>query len=499
MHRPAEPVFLRIAGSIVSDIRNGVLAPGGQVASTRALAAKLGVHRNTVVAAYRELISEGWLTSRPGARTLVADSLPEDLPHRLKGRMRGVPVPLARAGFTIAGMPPPNLRGRASDVLPVSVPKHARRGQPRMLFLSEGAPDPRLLPASLLARGYRRALRDTRNLEYQSARGHARLRTALAGMLLRERRLHVREDNLFVTAGSQMALDLVAESLCGRGAWVAVEEMGYAPAWGCFTRHGARVQPIPVDRHGIDVEQLARLCSARGKTLAAVYVTPHHQYPTTVTLSQARRLALLDLAQRAKFAIIEDDYDHEYHYGGRPILPLASEDRAGVVLYIGTLSKIVAPSLRMGYVAGPSEFVAHLGERRFLRDRHGDPAMECALAELLEDGDVARHVWRSRRVYLARRDALVKELTASFADVLSFTVPNGGMALWAEVRKGIDVEAWLERAFAAGVAIRPARHFAFDGRPRPFLRLGFAYLTEEEMREGLETLRRTLPARSKMR
>lgn len=491
MGSPVAPAFVRIAATIVSDIRAGVLKPGARVESTRALARTLGVHRNTVVAAYRELLSEGWLTARAGARTFVAESLPEEMPRRFRSRARSVPVPLEAVGFSVVRMEDaPFLRRRNDDTT------HRARG----LSLSEGAPDPRLLPTALLARSYRRALRDPRNLDYAGASGHPRLRAALASMLREQRHLHLRDENVLVTAGSQMALDLAAEALVRKGATVAVEAMGYAPAWGVFARHGARIAPIPVDGEGIDVAALARLCSKR--SIAAVYVTPHHQYPTTVTLSPARRLALLELARTARFAIIEDDYDHEFHYSGRPILPLASEDRDGVVIYVGTLSKIAAPGLRLGYVAAPSDFVRNLTRLRFLRDRHGDPALECALAELLEDGDIARHVWRARRVYLARRDALLETLQRLLPSELSFTVPAGGMALWTRVREDIDVDAWATRASAEGkrgVHLRVGRDFAFDGKSKPFMRLGFAYLTEAEMHEGVETLRRTLPGRPKLR
>lgn len=483
----------------MSDIRAGVLAPGSRVASTRELSVKLGVHRNTVVAAYRELLSEGWLTTRAGAHTSVAESLPEDLPKRLRKAARTAPVPLDEAGFSFSGAPAISLdRGGDGAAGPPMAFPDRPRGH-RVLSLSEGAPDARLLPTALLARSYRRALRDPRNLEYRSALGHPRLRSALVSMLHTQRHLHLREDNVLATAGSQMALDLVAEALLQKGTTIAVEAMGYAPAWGVFARHGAKIVAVPVDREGIVVEKLEKLCAQRA--IAAVYVTPHHQYPTTVTLSPSRRLALFELARRARFAIIEDDYDHEYHYGGRPILPLASEDRAGNVVYVGTLSKIVAPGLRLGYVAAPASLIRDLATRRFLRDRHGDPAMECALAELLEDGDIARHVWRTRRVYLARRDALVSALEEMFSEELSFVVPFGGMALWAKAHAKLDVDAWALRASSAKVPVylRTGLHFAFDGKPAPFVRLGFAYLREEEMREGLETLRRALPVRAKLR
>jgi len=176
-------------------------------------------------------------------------------------------------------------------------------------------------------------------------------------------------ENILVTRGSQQALDLVARALFSDGGVIAVESMGYAPAWAAFRAAGATLVPIAVDSHGIDVAALEALCERHA--VRAVYVTPHHQYPTTVTLSAPRRLALLALAKKHKLAIIEDDYDHEFHYEGRPVLPLASADSDGLVVYIATLSKLLAPGLRTGFVVGPSALVQHLAARRMYVDRQG--------------------------------------------------------------------------------------------------------------------------------
>jgi GntR family transcriptional regulator / MocR family aminotransferase len=172
---------------------------------------------------------------------------------------------------------------------------------------------------------------------------------------------------------------------------------GLHPAWGAFASRGARLLPIPVDREGLDVEALAS--QSTGLPLSAVYVTPHHQYPTTVMLSARRRLALLALARERRFAIIEDDYDHEFHYDGRPVLPMASGDRAGVVVYLGTLAKILAPGLRVGFVVGAPALLERLARERLFIDRQGVTLVEAAVADLLEDGEVARHVRRVRREY----------------------------------------------------------------------------------------------------
>src|SRR5262249_20412895 len=233
-------------------------------------------------------------------------------------------------------------------------------------------------------------------------------------------------EDILVTRGSQMALSLTARALIRPGDSVAIEAFSYRPAWEAFRSAGATVIPVAVDSGGLNVEELRHLASRI--QLRAIYVTPHHQYPTTVTLKAARRLALLDLARARQIAIIEDDYDHEFHYEGRPVLPLASADHAGLVVYVGTLSKILAPGLRIGYIVAPPAVLRSLAAIRSLLDIQGDLATEAAIATLIEDGELQRHVARVRRVYANRREILARSLRQTFGDDVDFALAAGGMA-----------------------------------------------------------------------
>jgi GntR family transcriptional regulator/MocR family aminotransferase len=474
------PVFARIARAIALDIHRGRLRPGTRLPGSRALARTLHVHRNTVIAAYRELLAEGYLEARPGQSTFVAPSLPELAPRQLSAIPRG-----ARPGPSIARPSPPSMSFR----LPASTTP-APNFEPipsGTLALYGGVPDLRILPSVAFSRAYRRVLRRPGALAYGDPRGHLRLREALAAML-QARGLAAGPDDLVVTRGSQMGMALCAKALFAPGDVVAVEAYGYRPGWQAMRSSGARLVPLPVDRDGLRVDALAALCER--EPVRGVYLTPHHQYPTTVALSGPRRLALLELAARQHFAIVEDDYDHEFQYEGRPILPLASADRTRAVIYVGTLSKVFAPGVRIGYVAAPAPVRDRLVAERFYLDRQGDQVTECAVAELFEDGELQRHVRRARRTYHARRDRLVELLTATFGDMLGFEVPACGMALWAEIRSGHDPERWLERARAERVLFQPGRWFHFHGRPVPYLRLGFAGLSEDELRLAVRRLDR---------
>ncbi len=471
------PLFQQISSAIVAAIRRGRLRPGDRVPGTRSLAESLEVNRNTVIAAYEELAGEGWIESSTARGTFVSRSLPEFRPKAFtRAAASRAEVPDATGfDFQATGQREP----RQPEKLPV-------------FSISLGAPDVRLTPVDLLARAYRRAIRRQTEsvLRYGDTGGHPALREALASMLAATRGLATSAEDVLITSGSQMALELLGRTLLRKGDVVAVEQIGYRPAWNAFQQHGAKVVPIPVDSGGMDVEALARLIQRT--PVRAVYVTPHHQYPTTATLTAGRRIALLELARKLRIAIIEDDYDHEYHYEGRPILPLASVDDTGVVVYVGTLTKVIAPGIRLGYVAAPRPLLESMAAHRHIIDRQGDHTLEYAVAELIEDGAVQRHARRARRVYQARRDSLVRVLRSRFADTLSFSVPAGGIAVWAQAADGIDVDAWCERVARQGVQMLTAKYYAFDGRPRPFIRFGFASLTEEEMGEALGRLKKVL-------
>jgi GntR family transcriptional regulator / MocR family aminotransferase len=471
--RDPAPVTVQIARGLAARIRAGALRPGAALPSSRALARALGVHRNTVLAAYGELAAEGWIATHPARGTFVSEALPARAP---------------RALAAVSGPAP----GRAGFPLPLAAPAAPRVAPlPGTYQLLGGVPDPRLVPAALLARGYRRALRRTEHLSYGDARGHPRLRAALARMLGEARGLAVSPDAVLVTRGAQMAISLAARALLVPGDAVAVEGLGYAPVWEALRLAGLRVVPVPVDAGGLDVEALG--AKVRTDGIRAVYVTPHHQYPTTVTLAPARRLALLDLARRERLLVLEDDYDNEFHYEGRPVAPLAASDTAGVVVYVGTLSKVLAPGLRIGFMAGPADALERLVAHRHVLDRQGDLAVEAAVADLFEDGDAQRHVWRTRRTYGARRDALAAALAAELAGALTFSLPRGGMALWCRTARGIDADRWCAATLERGVAVQVGRTFAFDGRARPFLRLGFGRHDERELREAVRRLAAALP------
>jgi GntR family transcriptional regulator/MocR family aminotransferase len=479
----SSPLFVQISQAFAGDIARGRLRPGDALPGSRTLADTLGVHRSTVVAAYAELVAQGWVDAKRGSATVVATASPEPKPRRFSSKP-GDRNNLPRvAGFAVQE----------------PLVKHARLASvPRGAFrLWGGEPDLRLMNVDLLGRAYRRVmrLRGRSLLEYSGHyNGQPDLRRAISDLVSTTRGIAADDNSVFVTRGSQMALDLVARSLLEPGSVVVMEALGYQNAAHVFRRAGANIVPIPVDRYGIDVQAVASLC--RDTRVRLVYLTPHHQYPTTVTLAPTRRLALLDLARRERIAIVEDDYDQEFHYDGRPVLPLASNDPAGNVIYVGTLAKSLAPGLRLAFVVAPRRLIERMETERALVDRQGDAVLECAVAELLDDGEVQRHVRRMRRVYHARRDAFCAALDHDLAKVVQYRRPPGGLQVWVNVDPAVNLELWQRRAMDRGVFFHIGREFALDGSPVQSARFGYGLLDETEIPVATRRLVDSLPRRA---
>ncbi len=458
----ATPLGAQLVRRLVDDIGSGRVAPGTVLPGTRVLAERLGISRKTVTQAYDELASQGWVQSEPQRGTFVAFSLP----------VAGV--------VAAAGAAPQIGRRSAAAFRSPPAPGWERPGT-GTIALDDGLPDGRLLPSALLGRAYGRALARgaaANDLHYADPRGDAGLRVAIASMLTLERGITCDADQLCLTRGSQMAIALILRLYAGPGGTVALERLSYGPVRDMALALGARVSTVGLDEHGMDLDGLEVLC--RRERVRVVYVTPHHQFPTTVAMPPARRMRLLMLAAQFGFMVIEDDYDHEFHFEGRPLLPLIGADRDGRVAYVGSFSKLLSPSLRLGFVAGPTDLIERVAREIMIFDRQGDPVMERAVASLMLDGTVRSHVRRALRVYAQRRTRAASLLGGAFDIVL----PAGGLALWARTRPGSDPESVRRAAEEKCVVLLERRSFVIDDGPAPGFRIGFASLDEGEFGEA---------------
>jgi GntR family transcriptional regulator/MocR family aminotransferase len=337
--------------------------------------------------------------------------------------------------------------------------------------------------ARLIARHARQSLQAVSH--YQDAQGYSPLREAIAAHIGITRGVYCSPEQIILTAGSQGALDLVARVLLDPGDLVWVEDPGYLGARGALLAAGAELIAVPVDQEGIDVEAGRRRCTnARLAT-----VTPSHQFPTGVTMSLNRRLALLEWAREARAWIVEDDYDSEYRFSGRPLEALQGLDSTQRVIYIGTFSKVLFPALRVGYLIAPPELLkGFVAARRFI-DVHPPILEQMALADFIVGGHFARHLRRMRLLYLERRNTLVEALKSELSDLLSITVPEAGIHLVAWLPPGMNARQAARLAAARGLDVMPvARPFL----PRGGLALGYAGSSPEELRAGVRTLAEAL-------
>ncbi len=468
--------YLQIAHAIIEEIRRGRLSPGAALPGTRELAQVLGVNRKTVVVAFDELIAQGWLVAERTRGTFVSPTLPTVTPAAFAFR------PHVDNGMPTS--PDYRLPGLAVNI-PVLLP------EPGSLMFDDGSPDTRLVPVDLLARAYRRALISAgraNRLGYRDPRGTVTLRDALSSMLNTDRGLSTTSANICLTRGSQMAIYLAAQILAKPGDTVVVEALSYPPAREAFRATGADIVTVGLDAGGMKVDELERICR-KGK-VRCVYVTPHHQFPTTVSLKPDRRLRLLALADQFGFAIVEDDYDHEFHFSHRPMLPLASVDRWGKVVYIGSLSKLLTPSLRTGYIAAPTAFIDRAAEEIMMIDRQGDSAVELAITDMMEAGDIRRHARKVVRVYEERRDIFADLLSQHFGKAIEFDLPDGGLAFWVKFNETINVAKLAVAALSCGVKILPGSAHSVAGDTVNAVRLGYASLNPDELNEAIRRLKR---------
>ena len=484
------PVFVQLSDQFAQLIRAGTLSAGQRLPGTRQLADLLAVNRQTIVAAYDEATAQGWLESRPGSGTFVAGHMPEVRPQ-----------PLTISGNALTD----NVPSQPHDVVETddTQPGYAFESRPFLtrpvltnsggLRLDDGFPDIRLAPLAELGRAYRSYFGwgdPQQHFGYGDTKGHPLLRGQLSQYLNETRGLRTTPGNILITRGSIMGLHLASRVLLRPGDVVVTGDTTWAGAAMNFQSAGATVLTVPVDAHGIDVDALTIL--ARKTPVRLVSVTPHHHYPTTVMLRPDRRVRLLQLAEQHGFAILEDDYDYDFHYLSRPILPLASADRRGMVIYIGSLTKSVAPAFRIGYVVAPTALIDELARLRRIIDRQGDPMLEFAVGQLFKTGDFRRHFRKALRTYHARRDHFCHLLATELPDAVQFAKPDGGLAVWATFDPAINMERLAERASQNGLYLSNGLTHNPPGQVMNSTRLGFASSTETELERSVAVLKKLL-------
>ena len=467
-----EPLHRQLYASLREGILDGRLAPGSRLPSSRTLQAELGVARNTVLAAFDQLLAEGYLVGRLGSGTYVARILPEELMTAGQGRRHGQPGARSPAHLSRAG--------RAALSIPVT-------GDPSgtgafVFWLPAVDRFPFATWSRLTARRWDRPAPGL--LDYGDAAGYGPLRASIAAHLNTARALSCSPDQIVITGGAQHALSLLARLLVDPGEEVWLEDPGYLGARTAFVAAGASIVPVPVDHDGLDVSEGRH----RAPAARLAYVTPSHQFPLGVTMSLGRRLALLEWAAQERRWIVEDDYDSEFRFAGRPLGSLQGMDQAGRVIYLGTFSKVLFPSLRLGYVVLPVELVKPFVALRTWDDHHSPTMDQAVLADFIAEGHFARHLRRMRALYEHRQEVLLGAGEAHLGSLLEVQPGTGGMHTVAWLPEGSDERAAAAAARSHGVAAAPLGAYASGGSIRPGFVLGYAGFDDAEIENAAKRL-----------
>jgi GntR family transcriptional regulator/MocR family aminotransferase len=473
---PQTRVTERICDAIKAQIAFGLLGPGDRLPSTRSLAAEWGVSRTTVTAAYEQLIAEGYLESRQGARTQVAQGLgPRPASSERRGALEH-PDRLSAYGQRLAGFVPPPMSDEGRMLADFRYGDLAAADFPMLAWR-------KAVGTALLRRQPR--------LRYSDPCGSPGLRTALQGYLWRARGLRCDPDQIVVVNGSQQGLDLCARLLLDPGDQAVMENPGYNLARQVFLAAGAEIVPVSVDREGMCVKALpdARLA----------YVTPSHQFPLGSVMAAGRRRALLAWARETGAYVIEDDYDSEYRFDIAPIPPLQALDDAERVIYLGTVSKTLSPTLRLGYLVVPATLSATFAKAKRLTDRHSPGLEQEALADLIGSGAYERHVRRVRRRNGERRAALLAALSTHLGDAVIVVGADAGLHLvvWLTHVPRAQEDALIARARAVGLGLYPVAPLYAPastgyGPATAGCVMGYASLDERAIDRGVKMLKEVL-------
>jgi GntR family transcriptional regulator/MocR family aminotransferase len=468
------PLYQQIYDRIREAILGGVLTPGTKLPSTRTLASDLNISRNTVEVAFMQLEAEGFLIRQVGAGTYVSLTIPEYVK-------------------------PPKAASRDLKANESSDRKQSLSTRGNLIFASGLEADPSSgrnfapcvpgldsFPFKTWHRLVARRSRYGRDelLQYGTPAGHKRLREVVASYLATARGVKCDWQQVIILASTQQALDLVSRLLLDEGEKIWFEEPGYLSARATFLSLGAKIEPVAVDDDGLDVEA--------GKSTSPdarlVYITPSHQYPTGVTMSLARRLDLLNWAAESSAWIIEDDYDSEFRYTGRPLAAVQGLDTAGRVIYTGTFNKVLFPSLRLAYVVVPKDLIDAFVAARSMLDGHPPTFMQSVLADFIAEGHFSAHLRRMRMLYQERREVLLEAIEKRLSPFIRAGVSNTGLHVVGWLPARADDRALSNRAAAIGLDIPPLSRYYFGSRSKPGILLNYAAMPPKNIRQGINAL-----------
>ncbi len=474
------PIHVQIAEKIIEEIQYGRFVPGTVLPGTREFSNRLNINRKTVVQAYDTLVAQGWLTTENKRGTFVSGRT-FALSHHTKH-----PKP---AAIKLAKRP---------HQLPEALIQSTSLNKKHDGYdLSEDIPDSRLLPFEALSRAMRRVLVSGvrhNKLHYQDAAGAKILREAVMQMVNLEQGLYAELGQVCITRGSQMAVHLAAKLLVGQDDCVAVEALCNPLVNEMFVGMGAKVLRVKHDHEGVDLESFETLCI--NHPVRVLYVSPQHQIPTGAVMSMENRKGLLKLAEKYDVVIIEDDSHGNFCFGPQITPPLASLDKSGRVIYIGSLSRLLAPGLRLGYLVSTQEFVRHLANQIAQVDRHGNTLMELAVAELMLSGEMKRHSLKAHKIYFDRRVHLLNLINQQLSFYCTPAPSSHGLSVWLNIFQHVDIQNLLLFAEKEKLRIIPSSLYTENRHYTNGLRLCFGHLDQEEITDLIYRLKLVFKSQS---
>ncbi|ASW76364.1 GntR family transcriptional regulator [Chryseobacterium piperi] len=471
-------IYMQIANQLINAIQRGFLPFGTKLPGTRALSQTLEVHRNTIVAVYDELFAQGWVESIPNKGTFIIGK-DQDEPLKFKNFESDELDHYPKVtGFSF----------KTSNILDNPFEHSACE-----YLFNDGVPDIRLTQIDQHSKIYSAILKRKghhKMLGHYNHDGSEFFKKNLSRYLNLSRGLPISKNNLLITRSTEMSIYIVSEVLLSQGDTVLVGALSYFSVNMIFQKAGVNIISMPIDEEGIMVEHVREAC--KKQKIRMLYLTPHHHYPTTVTLSAQRRLELLNLANEFGFIILEDDYDYDFHYDKSPILPLASADTNGMVVYIGSFGKSLAPGFRTGFIVAPENLMAELRKHLGIIDRQGDILMEQVLGEMIAEGEIHRYLKKSVKIYQERRNHFAALLEECLGDLIRFQIPSGGLAIWIEWNVPINLMQ-LSRNCTQNNLFIP-KTLLYQNKNLTAMRLGYGHLDFDEMKNSITILSGTVRA-----
>lgn len=468
-----QPLYLQASAQIVNAIQRNYLTKGTVLPGTRSLSQLLNIHRNTAVAIYEELASQGWVEIIPNKGTFVLE--PKLLKSKIKASTQKVNAAYSYAETT--GFP----FQKSMHLTQTDRPSNAKYS------INDGQPDLRLHPVHQFSRWYSAAMKRKSLVQKwnRTQIQNSLFRTQLCNYLNATRGFHINPNNVLNTRSIEMSLFVVAQLLINPKDIVLVGNLSNYNANTIFQETGAKIKTIPIDNDGLQVDYIKKHF-VRG-AVRCVYICANRDYPTGVTLSAERRIELLKLAKEYGFAIIEDDYDYDFQYDGSPMLPMASADANGMVIYLGKLGQSLFPSFQTGFIIAPKNLISEAKNYLELLDKQGDLIQEQMLSELIEEGELYRLLKKNIVIYKQRRDFLNSMLKQHFGDIAHWEIPSGGLAFWLEFQPKISLLKLARQAEKEDLHL--PNTILYQDKHTCALRFGFGHLNEEELQEVIIKLK----------